>query len=70
MQCCSHALTSLGGLSISVNYYLSGVYVLGFVSCYTQVLDDVCVWNAIGLPELSVCVCVCVCVRACWLGGG
>ena len=31
-----------------------------FVSCC--VLDYVCVWNAIGLPELSVCVCVCVCV--------
>ena len=43
-----------------ITIYLSGVYVLGFVSCY--VLDYVCVWNAIGLPELSVCVCVCVCV--------
>ena len=37
-----------GGLSISVNYYLSGVYVLRIVSCC--VLDYVCLWNAIGLP--------------------
>ena len=44
MQCCSHALTIVGGLGISANYYLSGVYVLGFVSCV------VCV---------CVCVCVC-----------
>ena len=64
MQCCSHALTIMGGLSISVSYYLSGVYVLGFVSCC--VLDYVCVWNAIGLPDSRVkcvCVCVCVCLR-------
>ena len=43
MQCCSHALTIVGGLGISANYYLSGAYVLGFVSCVVCVCVCVCV---------------------------
>ena len=51
MQCCSHALTMMGGLIISVNYYLSGVCVLG------------CCVYVYGMQlGYYVCVCVCVCV--------